>query len=257
MSKPAPRATEDAPAPGTSAWWTLHGAPASVPERRRGRPPRCFEDIVAVASELVDEHGASGVNMRMLAERLNTSTATLYRHVSGKDELMVHVVDRLLGEVQAADAGTMDAPYSWREALRQIAFGYRRFLAAHPNVLPLLVAQLPIGPNALAIRERSLATLDGCGFSRGLAARVFTTLLQYVVGSAVTQAGSPGPQEAAAIGDYYRSLDAANFPHVSRAAAALTETSLDEEFVAGLEIVLHAIEHARERSGRRAPAPTV
>jgi AcrR family transcriptional regulator len=40
-----------------------------------------------VASELLDEVGINAFNMRLLAERLNTSTTTLYRHVAGKEEL--------------------------------------------------------------------------------------------------------------------------------------------------------------------------
>ena len=101
---------------------------------------------------------------------------------------------------------------------------------------------------ALAIRERSLAALTERGFSQELAARAFTTLLQYVVGSAVTQAGSPAPDEAAAIRDYYRSLAA--YPHVAAAAEALTHTPREAGFVEGLEIVLDGNDRLRRRSAR-------
>ncbi|HEY0346126.1 MAG TPA: TetR/AcrR family transcriptional regulator C-terminal domain-containing protein, partial [Solirubrobacteraceae bacterium] len=130
------------------------------------------------------------------------------------------------------------------------AFAYRRFLVAHPNVLPLLVGRLPVGPHALTIRERSLAALTERGFSQELAARAFTTLLQYVVGAAVTQAGSPTPGEAAAIRDYYHSLDAAVYPHVAAAAEALTHAPREAGFVEGLEIVLDGIDRTRRRSAR-------
>ena len=222
----------------------------SPPERGRGRPPRSFEDIVSVAADLVDELGVDGVNMRLLAERLETGTATLYRHVAGKDELMVYVLDSRMGEIVAAYDGLETRPRTWREALERIGFAYRRFLVAHPNVLPLLVGRLPIGPQALTIRERSLAALTEHGLSEELAARAFTTLLQYVVGSAVTQAGSPAPEEAAAIRDYYRSLDAAAYPHVVAAAEALTRTPLEEGFAGGLEVVLDGIDRIRRRSAR-------
>jgi AcrR family transcriptional regulator len=220
------------------------------PQRGRGRPPRSFENIVSVAADLVDELGVDGVNMRLLAERLETGTATLYRHVTGKDELMVYVLDSRMGEI----VGTYDAevarPRTWREALKRIAFAYRRFLNAHPNVLPLLVGRLPVGPHALAIRERSLAALTERGFSRELAARAFTTLLHYVVGAAMTHAGSPAPDEATAIREYYRSLDAATYPHVAAAAEALTHTPPETGFAEGLEIVLDGIDRTRRRSAR-------
>jgi AcrR family transcriptional regulator len=92
------------------------------PERGRGRPPRSFENIVSVAADLVDEFGVDGVSMRLLAERLETGTATLYRHVAGKDELMVYVLDSRMGEIVGAYDALAARPRTWREALeRRIA----------------------------------------------------------------------------------------------------------------------------------------
>jgi AcrR family transcriptional regulator len=248
MAEPARRPQDAAPAPGSAAWWSARAVPPA--ERGRGRPRRSFENIVSVAADLVDELGVDGVNMRLLAQRLETGTATLYRHVRGKEELMVYVLDSRMGEIVGAYDAQSARPRSWREALERIAFAYRGFLDAHPNVLPLLVGRLPVGPQALAIRERTLAALTERGFSQALAARAFTTLLQYVVGSAVTQAGSPAPDEAAAIRDYYRSLDAAVYPHVAAAAEALTHTPREAGFVEGLDIVLDGIDRTHRRSAR-------
>ena len=158
---------------------------------------------------------------------------------------MVYVLDSRMGEIVGAYDAQSARPRTWREALERIAFAYRRFLVGHPNVLALLVGRLPVGPNALTIRERSLAALTERGFSQELAARSFTTLLQYVVGTAVTQAGSPAPDEATAIRDYYRSLDADAYPHVAAAAEALTHTPTEAAFVEGLEIVLDGIDRMR------------
>src|SRR6201999_1813044 len=225
MAERARRPQDAAPAPGSAAWWSARAVPPA--ERGRGRPRRSFENIVSVAADLVDELGVDGVNMRLLAQRLETGTATLYRHVSGKEELMVYVLDARMGEIVGA---------------------YDGFREPHPSLLPPLVGRLPVGPQALTIRERSLAALTEHGFSQALAARAFTTLLQYVVGSAVTEAGSPAPGEAAAIRDYYRSLDAAVYPHVAAAADALTHTPRETGFAEGLEIVLDGIDRTRRRS---------
>jgi len=189
MAEPARRPQDAAPTPGSPAWWSARAA-VSPPERGRGRPPRSFETIVSVAADLVDELGVDGVNMRLLAQRLETGTATLYRHVSGKDELMVYVLDSRMGEIVGAYDLPAARPRSWREALERLASAYRGFLDAHPNLLPLLVGRLPVGPQALTIRERSLAALTEHGFSEALAARAFTTVLQYVIGSAVTRSRS-------------------------------------------------------------------
>jgi AcrR family transcriptional regulator len=198
--------------------------------------------------------------MRLLAERLSTSTATLYRHFAGKDELMVFVVDRLFtgaGDRPAGDPPpTADRPTggrptgeqtsTWQDAARRASFGFRQLLSRHPNVLPLLVAQVPIGPNGLAARERMVATLVGYGFAPRLAARAYTTIAHYVVGFAVQQhaPGAPGPEDAAALGDYYRTLDPATYPYTVAASDALTAVSLEEEFAEGLEFILDGIDRA-------------
>src|SRR4051794_18151821 len=100
MAEPARRPQDAAPAPGSPAWWSARAVPP--PERGRARPPRTFEKTVSAAADLVDEFGVDGVNMRLLAERLQPGTAPLYRHVTGKDELMVYVLDSRMGEIVAA-----------------------------------------------------------------------------------------------------------------------------------------------------------
>ena len=243
MPVSAPHRAGSAPSAGTPAWWAARPA-TSAPVPRRGRPSRRFEDILEAAAQVVDEEGPGGFNMRELADRLGTSTATLYRHVAGKEELMVYVVEHVLGEFRAPEDSDEGAPRDWREALRRFAFQFRSVLVRHPNMLPLLVAQLPMGPNALAIRERIVGMLSGFGFSPPLAARAYNTLAQYVLGSAITQPGSSRPEEAAAIGGYYRGLDPTAYPHIVSAADALTTMRLEEGFLAGLEIVLDGIDRA-------------
>jgi AcrR family transcriptional regulator len=235
-------------APGTPAWWA---ARPSTPERRgRGRPPRSIQRIVITAAELVDEVGAGALTMRLLAERLHTSTATLYRHVSGKEELMVLVVDRLLGD----EAEPAIPPGDWRAMAREASLGFHRALSRHPNLLPLFVMQVPIGPNALALRERILATLVRSGFSERLAARAYTALAHYVIGFAVQQhaPGAPGPADAAALGAYYGGLDPERYPLTVAAADDLTAVPLEDEFLEGLDFILDGIDTSLGRGDRAA-----
>src|SRR6201999_2095759 len=70
MAESARRRQDAAPAPGSAGWWSARAVPPTA--RGRGRPPRSFENIVSVAADLVDECGVEGVNMRLLAERLQT-----------------------------------------------------------------------------------------------------------------------------------------------------------------------------------------
>jgi AcrR family transcriptional regulator len=206
-----------------------------------------------MALKLVDEAGTQAFSLRMLAEALESGTATLYRHFATKDELMAYVVDRVLGEVQVADS-PVDAS-SWREA---VTIGAKRFyetLRRHPNVLPLLIAQVPVGPNGLVNRERVMRLLLGHGFPVALAARAFTAIGHYVVGFAIQQhgPGAPGPHDGDQLRAFYQALDPAEYPATTAAADDLTNVPLDEEFSLGLDLILTGLQQALQA---HSPAPS-
>lgn len=223
------------------------------PVYRRGRPPRSLERIVGAAIEVIDEVGTDAFSMRMLADHLGSGTATLYRHLAGKDELMAYVVDRILGEVAIESDGDTVNDTTWQHATARHASAFYEVLKNHPNALPLLVAQVPVGPNALLQRERSLAVLLACGFPLDLAARAYTAVAHYVVGFALQQHAPGAPQlgDAARLRDIYRALDAELYPATVAAADDLTCVALDDEFRFGLQLVLDGIEHRLNRPTRR------
>jgi AcrR family transcriptional regulator len=203
---------------------------------------------VGVALEVLDEVGADAFSMRLLADRMGSGTATLYRHLASKDELMFYVVDRILGEVGIeTDADDLTST-TWQDATARGAGAFYEVLKDHPNALPLLVSQVPVGPNALANRERSVAVLLACGFPLDLAARAYTAVAHYVVGFTLQQhaPGAPQAKDAARLGDFYRALDAQTFPATVAAADELTGVPLDEEFRFGLQLLLDGIELARK-----------
>jgi AcrR family transcriptional regulator len=237
--------------PGSAIWWSSRPA---APTYRRGRPPRSFERIVSVALEIVDEVGVD-FSMRLLADRLGSGTATLYRHLAGKDELMVHVVDRILGEVDVQTDADALGSTTWQEATVRGAGAFYEVLKKHPNALPLLLSQVPVGPNALIHRERSLSVLLACGFRPDLAARAYTAVAHYVVGFAMQQyaPGPPQREDAGRLRDFYRALDAEIYPATVATADELTGVPLDEEFRFGLQLILDGIERART-AGARFPA---
>src|SRR5437762_1164804 len=90
----------------------------------------------------------------------------------------------------------------------------------HPIALPLLLSQVPVGPNALLHRERSVAVLLACGFPLDLAARAYTAVAHYVLGLALQQHAPAAPQreDAAKLRDFYRALDANTYPATVAAA---------------------------------------
>jgi TetR/AcrR family transcriptional regulator of autoinduction and epiphytic fitness len=65
-------------------------------ERRRDRRKA---EIVRTATALLSEHGYQGMNLEDVAEQTDIAKATLYHYFSGKDELVVAVIEGLTVEV--------------------------------------------------------------------------------------------------------------------------------------------------------------
>jgi AcrR family transcriptional regulator len=198
--------------------------------------------IVAAALELIDEVGVQALTLRMLADSLGSGTATIYRHFESKEEVLVLVADEILGEVSIAPEDVEGLP--WREAMTIAAEAFYEALRGHPNALPLLVAQVPVGPNALRAREGLIRLLLSHGFSVALAARSFTAIGHYVIGFALQQhgPGAPPPEDQCYLRDFYDSLDSATYPATRAAAEELTSVPLHEEFRFGLDLLLDGLE---------------
>jgi AcrR family transcriptional regulator len=140
--------------------------------------------VIVAALELVDEVGPGEFSMRLLAQRLRSSTATLYRHFAGKDEILVHVVDNVLGEVPRHLPDLADTS-TWQERLVAGADALFRTLKEHPKVVSLFDDLLPLGPRGLAGREAAVDILLSGGFPPEIAARAYTAVAHYVIGFAI------------------------------------------------------------------------
>ncbi|WP_229812754.1 TetR/AcrR family transcriptional regulator [Lentzea flava] len=224
---------------------SLPAARGSAPARRPpGRPAVPLDRILATALQLVDEEGAEALSMRSLAQRLESGTATLYRHFTNRAVLIGHMVDRVLGEVEL-DQGAL-AEMSWDQACQAVAQAMFDTLGKHHKVAPLLIEQTPIGPNAMMLRERCLAVLLGGGLSAGLAARAYASLARYVLGFAIQLAGSDNGAEREQVSAYFHQLSPAEFPATLAVADSLP-VSLEDEFAFGLELIINGLRrlHAR------------
>ncbi|MFJ2786131.1 TetR/AcrR family transcriptional regulator [Streptomyces sp. NPDC087216] len=270
------------PAPGSPAWWLARPAAPDTARRGRGRPALDAARIVATALRLIDEHGVDAFSLRMLADTLGSSTATLYRHFANKDEIITLVVGRPPGgggppppppaggagggpppprappppppirpsanppqlpppggprPGGGADTASPASSGGWQDVLAAMGHGLRAALLRHPDLLPALIAHVPLGPNALAQRERVLAALLDAGLPPELAARAFTAVGHYVIGFAVQQREPDGPPLA----DFYRRLDPSTHPAISGTAHSLTSVATDDEFVFGLNLLLDGL----------------
>lgn len=202
------------------------------------------------ALKLLDAEGIEALTMRRLAEVLGTSHTSLYRHVTSRDELLVQMVDHVLGELRPADPSLgFPAQAEWT------AYELRRVMRAHPAIVPLLTSGRLLGPNAMLGRERTLALLLGHGLEARSAAHAYLLIAHYVIGSALlesTGAGRSRP-ERHAMATLLQHLPPHAYPAVVNNANHLNEPDSDAEFAFGLRIILEGIERNRVSPGTRAP----
>ena len=213
--------------------------------RSPGRPAHDTDRFIATALQIIDDDGAEALSMRSLAQRLNSSTATLYRHFPNRAALIAEVIDRVLGEV-ALGVGDLRAG-TWQQACQRLAHAIFNALERHRNVALLLADHPPHGPNAALVRECWLAVLLDNGFPPPLAARSAAMMARYVLGFAI-QIGTQRSTAAADEAQYrtaLQSLDPIRFPATAAAARALP-VSLDDEFGFGLELILGGLTRLRD-----------
>jgi AcrR family transcriptional regulator len=201
--------------------------------RSPGRPPVPKKRIVTAALKIIDERGAEALSLRALAQDLDSSTATLYRHFANRAELISEVIDSVFDGVPA-DAGVLQAQ-GWEHACRTMASWMFDKLNEHPKLAPLLLIHAPVGPNAMALRETALALFLQAGFAPPVAVRSYATLARYVLGFAIQLGGNSvdtDPLAAAYLHTGKNTLPA------TAAVAEFSPVPLDEEFRFGLELLI-------------------
>ena len=168
--------TDAGQVPGSAAWW------AARDERAARRRPRAdgitVERIVETAIQLVDDEGLAALTVRRIGDELDTGSASLYRHVASRDELVVLMADQVIGEVVLPDP-----ELSGRERMAWLAHELRRVLLDHDQLLPALTAAPLLGPNALRGVEVGLVAAIDAGHPPEVATAAVLALIDFVLGT--------------------------------------------------------------------------
>jgi AcrR family transcriptional regulator len=205
---------------------------------------------------LIDREGLGALSMRNLATELRTGTTTLYRYVSGKEEVLVLVADAVLGE---AGLRRPVEGLAWREVLEELARSMRAVLGSHPNVAALFATTVPVGPNSLRAKELTLSVLSEHGFDVTLATDVYTALAHQVLASVLQESmndfrsGGLGASKSLTLRDFYRALPAGQYPRLVELADELTSRTAEDEFEFGLACLLDGVELRLGRQTRTRP----
>lgn len=179
---------------GSADWWRER---LERDERRRPRADGLtLERIVAAAVELVDAQGLDALTVRRLASGLGTGSASLYRHVASREELLVLMIDHVLGEITLPPESL-----TGRERVVGLAAELRRVLMAHPRLLPALAASPLLGPNAMRGAERGMLDMHEVGFDPIAAVPAYLALIDYVLGTVYFDTSSAG-QDFRSVADF-------------------------------------------------------
>ncbi|MFI7134942.1 TetR/AcrR family transcriptional regulator C-terminal domain-containing protein [Nonomuraea sp. NPDC050153] len=139
------------------------------------------ERIVRAAIEIADAEGLPELTMRGVADRLGMATMSLYRHVGGKDDLILLMVEAVIDEF----ALPKEPPDGWRARVETSArlqwAGYR----AHPWMAGVTSLTRPL-PSASLLRhtEWVMAALAGTKLDATAKMHVHTLVYSYVQGIA-------------------------------------------------------------------------
>ena len=105
--------------------------------------------MLRTALRLADDDGIEAVSMRRLGQALHVEAMSLYKHVSGKEDILDGIADLVMEEVEVP---ARDLP--WRQALRQSAISTYEALLRHPWAGPVLESRRNPGPTADALPGR-------------------------------------------------------------------------------------------------------
>ncbi|GAB3942623.1 TetR/AcrR family transcriptional regulator [Micromonospora vulcania] len=236
----------------------LPDPPWRTPARTRpARRALSQQAVVDAAMAVLGREGLGGLSMRGVAQELGTGPASLYAHVSGKDELLELLVDRVIADVTVP---TPD-PQRWTEQVKEVAWQSYRAYARHTNLALASLATIPTGPNALRVTEGLLAILLAGGVPAQQAAWFLDRLSLYIAGDAYegalfgekVRASGQSIQAywdglLAQLRTYYLSLPAKRYPHTQAHLDELMAGGGDERFGFGLDLLVQGVAaYARPR----------
>jgi AcrR family transcriptional regulator len=209
---------------------------------------------------IADREGLQAISMRRLAGELGSGAMSLYRHVSGKDQILDMLLDAAYGEiaVPAAPSG------NWREDVRDMARQTRTVLKRHAWLGPLLTSRPTLGPNYLRWFEFLLAAtaLEAPQIQARL--RVIGTVFAFVAGVVGYELGeeetnrrhklTPERKRKFAAPHLAPILATGHFPNLALFVEQGGGEPTDESFEFGLKCVLDGVA-IQKSAGASSPLP--
>lgn len=195
--------------------------------------------ILRAALRLADDEGIEAVSMRRLGQALSVEAMSLYKHVSGKEDILDGIADLVMQEVPVP---TRDLP--WRSALTQSAVATHEALLRHPWAGPVLESRRNPGPARLTYLDTIVTILRDAGFPLPDVARAFLALDSHIYGYTLQVLAMPFDLRDLPDADRAAVRDAlSDYPGLNAMAdLATTEPGVPIEFEFGLDLILDGLE---------------
>jgi AcrR family transcriptional regulator len=223
-----------------------------IDQRTPRRRSLSREAIVEVALGIVDAEGLDALSMRRIAQELNIGPASLYAHVSGKEQLVELLLDRIAADL----VHPVPDPEHWQRQLKDFLRQSKNNMAAHNDLARAsLAANIPTTPHRLDAAETVVALMRAGGLPDQVIAYGTDLLALYLVSSAyeASQRHGPGarpePDDEAKLSEqyldgirgYFASLPPERYPLLLSMIGPMTRSVGDERFEFGLDVLLSGL----------------
>lgn len=204
------------------------------------------ERIVQAAAAIVDERGPDALTMRAVATSLGSGVMSLYRHVSGHEELL----DLVLADM-TADVALPTVTGDWQADLRAACRTMRAALVRRPQLTVLLTSRSGRGAGELPLVDHVLGILRSAGLSPRQAVLANHALGNLVAGAALWEAaglgGAVGDDRARRRAVAQQAVDEVRdeLPNIAWARADLVAIDLEDRFDAALDLLIAGVAVSR------------
>ncbi|MEU5869683.1 TetR/AcrR family transcriptional regulator C-terminal domain-containing protein [Nonomuraea sp. NPDC047529] len=170
------------PVPGVGTVVDTTGiSPRTPHDRRRPTAPLDRDRIVSAGLAVANAEGLPALSMRRLAADLDVTTMALYRHISGREQLILLMADAAFGEFPLPEP----LPSGWRRRLETAARQQWAMYQRHPWLAQAVSFTRPLlAPRAMVHSEWVMRALDGLGLDPATSLHIHVCVAAYVRGVA-------------------------------------------------------------------------
>lgn len=152
----AEQTSDEQPNPTAKLLWGMRAAPTRGPKATLS-----INKIAAAAVAVADAEGIENVSMQRVAESLDFTKMSLYRHINGKADLIAVMIEHAVGE--PPDLHRVKG--GWRRRLEHWARSMSATWKDHPWLPGVTVGDRVMGPKEMGWVESAMAAVVVCSES--------------------------------------------------------------------------------------------